>query len=533
MSQTTPPAATFISGRNLGRIGTAMLLIGMVFLYRRGVTEGWITEVARIALGGLVSVALLGGGLAVSRRNATISALAEGAGVAGLFMTAFAAHHVYGLLTETAAFIQLVAVAALAFGLAIAQRRESMAVVGVIGALTAPLLIGGQLDVFLGDAGYLSVIVLTVGAILFTESWRVLFGVTSAGTALVGLMAAGELPIDRITATPTELVVLAGAAAVALFGGPIAAVYAGRHDPDDLLVRITSGTVTLAAFAGAVLAWGIDNDRIAWAIVAVGLAGVHAAVATTLPAQAGALRTIQLVPAVTFLVVAAGLAFEGNVLILVWAAQATGLIIAGQRDVTGVAKLVGGVGYGVLTLVATVALVEIDPAALVPNGDSLSILGVYLLAFPIAASLPSDTKDEQATRGVIQLYGYVAVLGWLYAELIRLDGGQGLVSAAWAIAGLGLVVAGWRRAPIRNVGIATLLVVVAKLFIVDLAAASAGWKIILFLGLGGTLLGLGYLLSGADDAPVAAPPVEPEPTTDPWPAPVGPDQDRENVSIGS
>ncbi|MEM8560415.1 MAG: DUF2339 domain-containing protein, partial [Bacteroidota bacterium] len=61
---------------------------------------------------------------------------------------------------------------------------------------------------------------------------------------------------------------------------------------------------------------------------------------------------------------------------------------------------------------------------------------------------------------------------------------------------LGMLALGWQRRSefVRRVGLATLLVVVGKLFVVDLAELDAIWRILLFLGFGALLMLISYLV---------------------------------------
>jgi len=85
-------------------------------------------------------------------------------------------------------------------------------------------------------------------------------------------------------------------------------------------------------------------------------------------------------------------------------------------------------------------------------------------------------------------------LGWLLHQLVPLPNGQAYASIAWAIYALLLLAIGvrTRRLFLRRVAFGTLLLLVAKLFFVDLAQLSAGWRILLFLGIGASFLVLSY-----------------------------------------
>src|SRR3990172_6653282 len=47
----------------LGRVGVALVVLGLIFLYRYAVDRGWLTPAMRIALGVLIGAGMLAGGL--------------------------------------------------------------------------------------------------------------------------------------------------------------------------------------------------------------------------------------------------------------------------------------------------------------------------------------------------------------------------------------------------------------------------------------------------------------------------------------
>lgn len=91
---------------------------------------------------------------------------------------------------------------------------------------------------------------------------------------------------------------------------------------------------------------------------------------------------------------------------------------------------------------------------------------------------------------------HAAVLAWLWCGLSELPGGDGLVTVAWGLYAAVLLIAGLRFGHARLVrgALATLLLVVGKLFLVDLAEVDAVWRVPLFLGFGDLFLALSYYL---------------------------------------
>ena len=67
-------------------------------------------------------------------------------------------------------------------------------------------------------------------------------------------------------------------------------------------------------------------------------------------------------------------------------------------------------------------------------------------------------------------------------------------SAVWLLFGVGLLALGFlRNAPaLRHAGMALVCVVVAKVFLIDMAGLQGLLRVFSFLGLGAALIGLGY-----------------------------------------
>ena len=74
--------------------------------------------------------------------------------------------------------------------------------------------------------------------------------------------------------------------------------------------------------------------------------------------------------------------------------------------------------------------------------------------------------------------------------------GQALVTVAWGSYAISLFILGFRTRgdQLRTTGLLTLLLVVGKLLVIDLATLEAVWRILLFMAFGGGLLVLSYYL---------------------------------------
>ncbi|MBT8399129.1 MAG: DUF2339 domain-containing protein [Rhodothermia bacterium] len=148
------------------------------------------------------------------------------------------------------------------------------------------------------------------------------------------------------------------------------------------------------------------------------------------------------------------------------------------------------------------------PAVMPPlvNGPSLADLSVIVIAAGISAAV-----RDRPTALAYRFGAYVAFLLWFWRDLVPLEDGHAYVSIAWGAIAISMIVVGWRsdRDLVRQTGLATLAVVVAKLFAIDLSELDPVWRIILFIGFGGLLLVTSYLFPAIWRGPAEASHEEP------------------------
>lgn len=489
---TTIDHRDLVSGKTLARIGLALLLLGLVFLYRWGVEQNYITEIARVGMGVAISLSLLGIGWATRTRQALFGALLQGGGVAGLYVTAFAAHARYGLTEPVEVFIQLVFVSALGFGLAVHEKIETLAIVGAVGAIVAPMMVPGTIDFFPGDAGYIAIVLLAVGAILYRFDWKVLFASTAAlagGSLLIELSGVlGEWDF-----TANEALVAYGAVLLSLWAAPILRAAIIR-DQNAAVAMTAAAAIPVASFVGA---WAAAGNPIAaeWGVGALVMAALMGATYVQLHEREPFLANLHLYPAAVFAVAAAGLMLDGPSLAFAVAAQGVAFVIIGRRLALDTYEIFGWMLYsavGVHTAAGMIGTVSGDVP--VWNGTSLSRLGVVVLAPALGYVLQRDQVAPEIWK-VLYGIGHVGLLIWSLAELSRTEIGHPIASAFWGTYALAIISGAWSKSRLaRNIGIATMLATVVKVFVVDLANASGGAKILLLMGFGLVLLALGYLM---------------------------------------
>lgn len=516
-------------GRVLAWVGGLATLLGIVFLVGIALERGWIDEPMRLISGFLGSTSLLLAGFWLyERRGHTEAALAAvGSGLAGLFATLLVGTQVYDLIPS---YLGLGCAALVGFvGVVIAVRWESaiVAAIGILGGLAAPALVGT------GTSGlsmaFMAIALTTAVGVLLWQRWNWL----SLGAFLV---SAPQL-LEWVGANQDEhllpaLGVLVGfwlLYLVAAIGYELRARTPDRLPIPSLLVLLADVVLITAAGYFALEQTGHPNAAAAWLL---GMAAGHILL--------GALGLRQpLNPEIGSLLIAVGMglsalgfadALDGPVLAVGWAMQAAVLAHMATRA-SKEPGLLGSSSQRLLAAASTslglalghVLLFEAPPDALANGVEDLSeaLLGLGACAaaalygrFALREVDPRLGHVCEAAAAVALLYlGSVTIVDTVgvTASGDTRQMGQALLSAFWAVTGLGAVLFGLLRdvQRFRLGGLALLALAIAKVYTYDLAALEQLPRVLSFIALGLFLLvgAFGYQrirIGASDEAEEAA-----------------------------
>jgi uncharacterized membrane protein len=230
--------ATNLGPRLLVGAGALAVVVFLGFFVRYAWENNWVGPTGRVLSGAVFSLGLLAGGLRLLGRE--YRPLGQGlaaAGLAGLYVTAFAAHSVYGLVPRAAAGVFMLAVTACAVALAERLDARLLAVLAWVGGYLVPVLLSTGEDKAVSLFGYLLLLgagavwldrrrpwpetlpLALAGSTLLYAAWYASFfrperfGVAVAGLLLLsGLFALGAADKER----PAWLALLAVVAAIGL-----------------------------------------------------------------------------------------------------------------------------------------------------------------------------------------------------------------------------------------------------------------------------------------------------------------------------
>ena len=437
-----------------------------------------------------------------------------GGAIATFYITGFSAFQLYGLFSYPFAFGLMMAATVLAFFLSLQLDRAVLSVIGVVGGLGTPFLLYRGVGNVPGLIAYTTLVLAGASAVYFHRGWLSLLRVSVVGGWLVVMIAligaSSSVFLDQATIQVGIVFAWLSFGAIPLAREVVSAADPGRwqapeHSPemaeggsatgtygdeeslrtDVHLLSVATPLVTLA-----LTSWAWRLSTVEAGVIALGLTGVYALTARAVMGRPGVreLGHTQGLVALMLSTVALALMLDGDALLLALAVQALVVHeVAGRISDPWTERW----GHALSVIVALYLAPRLfGPASGTPilNLDALADLGAITATFLACRVLGKEKLYYHLT-------GHAAVLALIWREFVPLSGGHAYVSFLWAAYAIALLVVGLRsaRQAMWQTGAVTLLLLVGKLFVVDLANLDAIWRILLFMVVGGGFLGLGYV----------------------------------------
>ncbi|HSX90106.1 MAG TPA: DUF2339 domain-containing protein, partial [Pseudomonas sp.] len=178
--------AWLFGGNTVLRVGVLLLFLGLAFLLRYA-TEGMVVPVqVRYAGVAASAVALLGLGWWLRLRNPSYALMLQGAGIAVMYLTVFAAMRLHPLLDSKAALALLVIVTVCSAILAVAQNALGLAAAAALGGFAAPILTSTGSGNHVALFSYFILLNSGIFAIAWFKAWRLLNLIGFVGTFGIG-----------------------------------------------------------------------------------------------------------------------------------------------------------------------------------------------------------------------------------------------------------------------------------------------------------------------------------------------------------
>lgn len=481
-------------------IGIVLLLLGVGFLFKYSIDKGWLTEWVRVGAGLLIGGSLFGVGLRVMNKRDAFSQVMFGGSIAAWYISGFAAFQLYSLVSHSVAFAFMVAVTMLAFFLSISRGKEILAMVGVVGGLSTPFLLYTGSGNVPGLVGYTMLLLGGVIAIYIFKRW---YGLLSVGFFGVwGVLGVTYTGMESIA--PNQLavhwgVILTGVlfAFFPLIREVLATKNPSRWSPTKEKAGLYALTLLTPSIAVAfsIEIWDFSDHELGWLLL--GLSVLYGLLSFALNRVDFKDNRGYLITHVTLAIVgftlALGLLLDGNdnLLLVSLAVEALGILLLADKMHTSAIRLQGHVLFGFLLFWLLTRLAGDVIGGGVHFGEADALVNLLFIGMVVSTSF---FLREKFLKTVYRILPYTAFLGWLLAGFLSVSGGQGVTSITWGLCGVVLLVLGLRKSYSQVVmtGMGTLLLVVGKLFLVDLAELDVIWRILLFIGFGALFLFLSY-----------------------------------------
>jgi len=180
----------FTGTRLFAWIGGLALFLGVAFLLKHSIDQGWISPAVRVAAGFLLGAGSVVGGLRLHRSYAVTGQTLCAAGPAILYATTFAAHSWYGFIGQATAFTAMTVWTAGAFLLAVRLDARYVALLGLASGFLTPMLLttSDPLALF----AYIALLDVGLVAVALDRRWTFLVGLGALGTAFTQLAWTGD-----------------------------------------------------------------------------------------------------------------------------------------------------------------------------------------------------------------------------------------------------------------------------------------------------------------------------------------------------
>jgi uncharacterized membrane protein len=511
----------------LNRIGIAAVLIGVSYFLKFAFDNNWIGPAGRVTIGLLAGIAVV----IWSERFRThgykfFSYSLKAVGIGVMYLSLWAAFHVYGLIPSGLAFVAMLAVTASSAALAIAEDAEILAAFALTGGFSTPFLLSTGENHELQLFSYLVLLDVATVVMVARKPWRRLLALSYLGTLVLYVGWYAEF-YNRKQISPTLafatlfFVIFAIAPLIAQRPEHEAAPFTGTPL---ILAFVNAGVYFLQIYA---MFEEIDKHTMAW--FALGLAAVYIWLSRLAserfpdPDNARKLHFLHLAVAIGFITIAIPIRLDGHWITIGWLVEAGVLLWLGDRIKS---SFMSGLAIAALALGVLRLLTKLDDftvTTLVFNGR----LGTFAVAIAVLGGTAwyglrrADEVGRQGAAIAVVTLNVLALLAlslevsdyytrelaangpfrggynsasWVAARSIRIAEGF-TYSALWMAYGAMLMVVGfWRRSAfVRWQALALIAVTTVKVFVYDVSQLDRGYRIVSFIVLGVMLLAISFV----------------------------------------
>ncbi len=165
----------FIGENLISKIGILILILGIAIGAKYAIDNDLISPLTRIVIGYAFGFGLLGIAFILRENYLNFSAVLLSGAMAIMYFITFFAHSLYGIFNQTTAFVLMLIFTAFTVAAAISFSRQVIANIGLVGAYAIPFLLSNDSGNFTFLFSYVAIINIGILAISIRKYWKSLF----------------------------------------------------------------------------------------------------------------------------------------------------------------------------------------------------------------------------------------------------------------------------------------------------------------------------------------------------------------------
>jgi uncharacterized membrane protein len=509
----------------LNRIGIAALLIGVSYFLKFAFDNNWIGPAGQISIGLVAGIAIVIWSERFRAKNyKAFSYSLKAVGIGTLYLSLWAAFHVYSLIPSSVAFAMMLVVTAATSAMALSQDAQILAAFALVGGFSTPVLLSTGQNREVALFTYVAILDIATLVLVAFRPWRRLLVMSYVGTLILYLGWYWTF----YNRGPLELTLAYASLFFAIFAiAPLITLQPDGEHPilaaiPAVLAFVNAGVYFLEAYA---MIQEVNKVNMAW--FALALAAVYIFLSRLLHARKMAAGTseilyyLHLALAIGFITVAIPIRLDAHWITIGWFIEAGVLLWIANRIrsdflnafalgalVLGVTRLLAidnfhttqlifnlrmatfGVAVAVLGTVAWFGAKREDETA--RTISAMAVVALNVLALIALSREVSDYYLRQMAG--VRSTGHQwrgAYLDYHNLEIAR----DFTYSALWMAYGAMLMIVGFvrRSAFVRWQALILIAVTIVKVFVYDVSQLDRAYRIVSFIVLGALLLAISFV----------------------------------------
>lgn len=509
----------------LNRIGIAALLIGVSYFLKFAFDNNWIGPAGQISIGLVAGIAIV---IWSERFRAkgykAFSYSLKAVGIGALYLSLWAAFHVYSLIPSSVAFAMMLVVTAATSVMALSQDAQILAAFALVGGFSTPILLSTGENREVALFTYVAILDIATLVLVTFRPWRRLLVMSYVGTLILYLGWYWTF-YDR-----TQLSLTLGYATIffAIFAiAPLITLQPDGEHPilaaiPAVLAFVNAGVYFLEAYA---MIQEVNKVNMAWFALALAAVyiflsrQVHARKMTTGTSEI--LYYLHLALAIGFITVAIPIRLDAHWITIGWFIEAGVLLWIASRIhsdflnafalgalVLGVTRLLSIDNFHTTQVIFNLRMATFAVAVAVlgavawfgakredETAQTISAIAVVALNVLALIALSREVSDYYLRQMAgFRSTGYQwrgAYLDYHNLEIAR----DFSYSALWMAYGAMLMIIGFlrRSAFVRWQALILIAVTIVKVFVYDVSQLDRAYRIVSFIVLGALLLAISFV----------------------------------------